>query len=112
MIHYKQGSLTGKEGKMLCYERGGHLLILVQRCFDVNEKKVRCFSPLAQKVGSIGFVHNKANNSETKGKSKIESFRSFLQIATVSFSSSVFANIALKHNKEKVLRNIIRKNLK
>jgi hypothetical protein len=31
-----------------------------KKCFDVNEKKGRCFSPLAQNIASTGFVHNKA----------------------------------------------------
>jgi hypothetical protein len=30
------------------------------KCFDVNEKKGRCFSPSAQKIESTGFTHNKA----------------------------------------------------
>jgi hypothetical protein len=37
----------------------------------VNEKKGRCFLPSAQKTGSIGFDHSKANNSGIKGKSNI-----------------------------------------
>jgi hypothetical protein len=37
----------------------------------VNKKKGRCFSPSAQKTGSIGFVHSKANKSGIKGKSNI-----------------------------------------
>jgi hypothetical protein len=56
---------------MLRCVRGGHFLILVQRCFDVNEKKGRRFSPSAQKTGSIDFVHSKANNRGIKGKSNI-----------------------------------------
>jgi hypothetical protein len=36
----------------------------VLRC----EKKERCFSPSAQKAGSIGFVHSKASNSGIKVK--------------------------------------------
>jgi hypothetical protein len=31
-----------------------------KKCFDVNEKKGRCFSPSAQKISSAGFVHIKA----------------------------------------------------
>jgi hypothetical protein len=61
--------INRKRRKTLCYERGGHLLI--HRCFDVNKKKGRCFSPLAQKTRSVGFVHSKANNSGIKGKSNI-----------------------------------------
>jgi hypothetical protein len=34
----------------------------------VNEKKGRCFSPLAQKATSIGFVHNKAHDTRMKSK--------------------------------------------
>jgi hypothetical protein len=41
---------------------------MIERCFSVNEKKGRCFSPSAQKVMSIGFVHNKADNTRRKGK--------------------------------------------
>jgi hypothetical protein len=32
---------------------------MIERCFDVNEKKEMCFSPSAQKATSSGFVHNK-----------------------------------------------------
>jgi hypothetical protein len=31
-----------------------------EKCFDVNEKKGRCFSPSAQKIVRIGFADNKA----------------------------------------------------
>jgi hypothetical protein len=36
--------------------------VVHKRCFDVNEKKGRCFSPSAQKATSVGFVHNKADD--------------------------------------------------
>jgi hypothetical protein len=45
----------------------------------VNEKKGRCFSPSAQKAGSIGFVHNKENNSRIKGKAKLRGIHKYLQ---------------------------------
>jgi hypothetical protein len=57
----------------------GHSLILVQRCFDVNENKGRCFSPSAQKTVSIGFVHNKAENSRLKDKATLRSIQKYLQ---------------------------------
>jgi hypothetical protein len=31
-----------------------------EKCFGVNKKKGRCFSPLVQKIVSIGFAHRKA----------------------------------------------------
>jgi hypothetical protein len=31
-----------------------------KKCFDVNEKKGRCFLPSAQKITSVDFVHIKA----------------------------------------------------
>jgi hypothetical protein len=34
--------------------------ILMKKCFDVNEKKGRCFSPSAQKIENVGFIHSKA----------------------------------------------------
>jgi hypothetical protein len=37
-----------------------------KKCFDVNEKKGRCFSPSAQKIASVGFVHIKAIYIGTK----------------------------------------------
>jgi hypothetical protein len=49
----------------------GHSLILIQRSFDVNEKKGMCFLPSAQKAASIGFVHSKADNSRIKGKAAL-----------------------------------------
>jgi hypothetical protein len=36
--------------------------IVYKRCFDVNEKKGRCFSPSAQKATSVGLVHTKAGD--------------------------------------------------
>jgi hypothetical protein len=45
----------------------------------VNKKKGRCFSPSAQKVGSIGFVHSKANSSEIKGKATVRGIHRYLQ---------------------------------
>jgi hypothetical protein len=45
----------------------------------VNEKKGRWFSPSAQKAGSIGFVHTKANNSEIKGKPTLRGIHRYLQ---------------------------------
>jgi hypothetical protein len=39
---------------------------LIKKCFDVNEKKGRCFSPSAQKIASMGFVHNKAIHTGAK----------------------------------------------
>jgi hypothetical protein len=45
-----------------------HSLILAQRCFNVNEKKGKCFSPSAQKAASVGFVNNKEDNNQIKGK--------------------------------------------
>jgi hypothetical protein len=36
------------------------------KCFVVNEKKGRCFSPSAQKNGNTGFVHSKASNNIRK----------------------------------------------
>jgi hypothetical protein len=41
---------------------------MIERCFDVNEKKGRCFLPSAQKATSSGFVHSKADNMRRKGK--------------------------------------------
>jgi hypothetical protein len=38
--------------------------VAYERCFDVNEKKGRCFLPLAQKATSVGFVHSKAMTYE------------------------------------------------
>jgi hypothetical protein len=40
----------------------------------VNEKKGRCFSPSAQKATSIGFVHNKADDTRMKGKIVFKAF--------------------------------------
>jgi hypothetical protein len=45
----------------------------------VNEKKGRYFSPSAQKVASIGFVHSKADNSRIKGKVALRSIHKYLQ---------------------------------
>jgi hypothetical protein len=42
--------------------------VVYEICFDVNEKKGRCFSPSAQKSKSFGFVHNKADDIQTKVK--------------------------------------------
>jgi hypothetical protein len=58
---------------------GGHPLILVQRFFDLNEKKGSCFSPLAQKAGSIGFIHIKESNSGIKGKATLRGIHRYLQ---------------------------------
>jgi hypothetical protein len=54
-------------------------LISIERCFDVNEKKGRCFSPSTQKTESIGFVHSKANNSGIKGKATLRGIHKYLQ---------------------------------
>jgi hypothetical protein len=54
-------------------------LILVQGCFDVKEKKERCFSASAQKATSIGFVHSKADNNRIKGKAALRSIHKYLQ---------------------------------
>jgi hypothetical protein len=51
----------------------------------VNEKKGRCFSPSAQKAGSIGSVHSKADNSEIKGKATLRGIHRYLQ----KFSHSI-----------------------
>ena len=48
----------------------------VLRC---EQKKGRCFSPSAQKAGSIGFVHSKADNSEIKGKATLLGIHKYLQ---------------------------------
>jgi hypothetical protein len=40
----------------------------MKKYFDVNEKKGRYFSPSAQKIESVGFVHNKAIHTRTKRK--------------------------------------------
>jgi hypothetical protein len=39
---------------------------LMKKCLDVNEKKGRSFSPLAQKIANDGFVHNKAVHTGAK----------------------------------------------
>jgi hypothetical protein len=64
---------------------------LIQRCFDVNEKKGRCFSPSTQKTGSIGFVHSKANNSGIKGKSNIARY-SYIFTKIFTFNSNFSLN--------------------
>jgi hypothetical protein len=46
----------------------------------VNEKKGRCFSPSAQKSGSISFIHSKANNSRIKGNATLRGIHRCLQI--------------------------------
>jgi hypothetical protein len=37
----------------------------IRKCFDVNEKKGRCFSPSDQK-GNLGFIHSKESNDRRK----------------------------------------------
>jgi hypothetical protein len=49
---------------------------LYKRCFDVNEKKGRSFSPSVQKATSIGFVHTKAGDIQAKGKYYYKAFTS------------------------------------
>jgi hypothetical protein len=51
-----------------------------KRCFDVNEKKGRCFSPSSQKAMSIGFIHSKADNTRMKGKIAVQSIYKYLQL--------------------------------
>jgi hypothetical protein len=48
--------------------------VVYKRCFDVNEKKGRCFSPSAQKATSVGFVHTKAVDIQAKGKYYYKAF--------------------------------------
>jgi hypothetical protein len=59
-------------------------LILLKRCFDVNEKKGSCLSPSAQKATSIGFVHIKADNTRMKGKIALQSIYKYLQLSVHS----------------------------
>jgi hypothetical protein len=62
-------------------------LILFKRCFDVNEKKGRRFSPSAQKATSIGFVHNKADDARMKGKIALQSiYKIFTTISSHSIT--------------------------
>jgi hypothetical protein len=74
---------------MLCYVRGDHLLFFGPKVLRCEQKKGRCFSPLTQKAGSIGFVHSKADNSEIKGKSTLQGIHKYLQFFYIQ--SQVFA---------------------
>jgi hypothetical protein len=47
----------------------------------VNEKKGRYFSPSAQKATSIGFVHNKEDDTQMKGKIALQSIYKYLQLS-------------------------------
>jgi hypothetical protein len=47
---------------MMC----GGTSFIMKKCFDVNEKKGGCFSPSAQKIESVGFVHSKAIHTWAK----------------------------------------------
>jgi hypothetical protein len=53
--------------------------VVYERCFDVNEKKGRSFSPSAQKATSVGFVHSKADDIRMKGKVALRSIYKHLQ---------------------------------
>jgi hypothetical protein len=44
----------------------------------MNEKKERCFSSSAQKTTSIGFVHNKTDDTRMKGKIALQSIHKYL----------------------------------
>jgi hypothetical protein len=61
---------------------------LMKKCFDVNKKKGRCFSPSAQKIASIGFVHKKAIHTGAKRYNYITRYS---QISTI-FCSTVNYN--------------------
>jgi hypothetical protein len=59
--------------------------VVYKRCFDVNEKKGRCFSPSAQKVTSVGFVHTKAGDI----KAKVNIITKHLQTFTIICSHTI-----------------------
>jgi hypothetical protein len=42
--------------------------VLNEKCFDVNEKKGRCFSPSTQKIESVGFVHSSNSHMDEEVK--------------------------------------------
>jgi hypothetical protein len=46
----------------------------------VNEKKGKYFSPSAQKITSIGFIHSKADDTRMKGKITLQSIYKYLQL--------------------------------
>jgi hypothetical protein len=50
-----------------------------EKCFDANEKKRRCFLPSAQKITSMGFVHNKAIHTGAKGKMVLQGITKYVQ---------------------------------
>jgi hypothetical protein len=61
---------------------------LTKKCYDVNEKKGRCFSPLAQKIASVGFIHNKAVFTRAKRWNYITRYSqiSIIFCSTVSYN--------------------------
>jgi hypothetical protein len=60
-VEYEDASYQIKNF-MVC----GGSSFLMKKCFDLNEKKGRCFSPSAQKIENVGFVHSKAIHTWTK----------------------------------------------
>jgi hypothetical protein len=70
------------EKETLLYTKTLHLkgnFIAYEKCFDVHEKKGRCFSPSAQKATIVGFVHNKVDDLRMKGKVALRSIYKHLQ---------------------------------
>jgi hypothetical protein len=111
MLRYKRRRLPGKEGRMLRYVQGSHLLILVQRCFDVNEKKGRCFRLRFKKVESISFVHSKANNSGIKGKATLRGIHKYLQKLLHSITIPCWiVHFLVQINFERVFTDINKRN--
>jgi hypothetical protein len=80
----------------------------------VNEKKGRCFSPLAQKAASGGFVHSKADNSRIKGKATLQSIYVYLQ-KYVNIQLQFFAKwyiFLYKEPSKSVSKNINKRSLR
>jgi hypothetical protein len=59
--------------------------VVYKRCFDVNEKKGRCFSPSAQNATSVGLVHTKQVTYEQK----VNIITKHLQTFTIIYSPSI-----------------------